>query len=184
MIQYIIRIVEFDASHRVMNERMKCFNNHGHRYTAHLTFSFNHIEEIGYAIDFKEIKRVGHQWIDDMLDHAAIHNPKDKDFIEPCLKYNTKLWLMSLNGEGEYCNPSVENIAKEIFLAMDTLFESYENLKIDEIIMYETPNCYTKCTLNSISHLEVTNWKLANYNKVKKYAEEKGIVEYDDRKVK
>ena len=36
-------------------------------------------------------------------------------------EYNSKLWLMSLNGEGEYCNPSVENISKEVFLAIDTL---------------------------------------------------------------
>ncbi len=184
MTQTITRITEFDASHRIMNEKMKCFNQHGHRYVTHLTFSFDQMEEIGYAIDFKEIKRVGCQWIDDMLDHAAIYNPKDIDFIEPCIKHHTKLWLMSLNGQGEYCNPSVENIAKEVFLAMKVLFEDYKGLEISEVVMYETPNCYTKCTSNSISVTEYNNWKHVNYEKVKKYAEEKGIIEYDDRKIK
>ena len=110
--QYISRKGNFDSGHRVMNERMKCFNIHGHTYLYELTFEFNEMEEIGYAIDFKEIKRVGCQWIDDLLDHGMILNPKDTELIQTTRNYGTKLWLMSLNGEGEYCNPSVENIAK------------------------------------------------------------------------
>ena len=35
---------------------------------------------------------------------------------------------MSLNGKDEYCNPSVENIDREVFLAMEILFnEVYAN---------------------------------------------------------
>jgi hypothetical protein len=56
--QYITRKGNFDSGHRVMNERMKCFNIHGHTYLYELEFEFNEMEEIGYAIDFKEIKRV------------------------------------------------------------------------------------------------------------------------------
>ena len=79
------------------------------------------MEEIGYAIDFKEVKRVFCQWIDDILDHGMILNPKDELLIRTTKEYGTKLWLMSLNGENQYCNPSVENIAKEIYLAMEIL---------------------------------------------------------------
>ncbi len=57
-IQYISRKGNFDSGHRVMNEFMKCYNIHGHTYLYELTFSFENMEEIGYAIDFKEIKRV------------------------------------------------------------------------------------------------------------------------------
>lgn len=180
MIQYITRETEFDASHRVMNEKVKCFNQHGHRFKVILTFSFEETEEIGYAIDFKEIKRIGCQWIDDMLDHAAIYNPEDVDFITPCKKHHTKLWLMSLNGEGKYCNPSVENIAKEIFLAMEILFQNYNKLKIYKVTIYETPNCYTECI--GVNNLEKFNWIKNNYERVEKYAEDKGFIEYDDRK--
>ena len=28
----VTRIFEFDAAHRVMNEKVKCFNLHGHRF--------------------------------------------------------------------------------------------------------------------------------------------------------
>jgi hypothetical protein len=40
------------------------------------------MESIGYAIDFKEIKRVGLQWIDDYMDHCFIANPHDTVIID------------------------------------------------------------------------------------------------------
>lgn len=180
--QTITRKCTFDSGHRVMNERMKCFNMHGHTYICHLTFEFNEMEEIGYAIDFKEIKRVGCQWIDDILDHGMIVNPKDEIVIKAAKETGSKIWYMSLNGKGEYCNPSVENIAKEIFLAMMVLFSSYSSLKIKKIKLYETPNCYTVAKKESISSEEAKNWMLTNYENVLEYAKNKGIVEYDDRK--
>ena len=187
-IQYISRKGNFDSGHRVMNEFMKCFNIHGHTYLYELTFSFENMEEIGYAIDFKEIKRVFCQWIDDILDHGMILNPHDTKLIETTREYGTKLWLMSLNGGGEYCNPSVENIAKETFLAMEILTEVlYQNaptgLKIHNVKIYETPNCWTDCNYESISDEERNNFHLTRYSEIEEYAEAKGVLEYDDRKI-
>lgn len=181
--QYITRKGTFDSGHRVMNERMKCFNIHGHTYLYELEFEFNEMEEIGYAIDFKEIKRVGCQWIDDLLDHGMILNPQDKLLIQTTQDLGSKLWLMSLNGNGKYCNPSVENIAKEVFLAMMVLFNDYDNLSIHKVTIYETPNCYTTCVFDSLSQNEIDNWCETNKENVTKYAEEKGVFEYDDRKL-
>ena len=182
-VQYISRKGNFDSGHRVMNERMKCFNIHGHTYLYELTFEFNEMEEIGYAIDFKEIKRVGCQWIDDILDHGMILNPQDYQLIDVTKKLGSKLWLMSLNGRNNYCNPSVENIAKEIFLAMEVLFAGYEDLNIHRVTIYETPNCWTECIKESISGFERVNWNEARFNEVNKYALDKGVLEYDDRKI-
>ena len=181
--QYITRKGTFDSGHRVMNERMKCFNIHGHTYLYELEFEFNEMEEIGYAIDFKEIKRVGCQWIDDLLDHGMILNPQDTALVQLTKEYGTKLWLMALNGENNYCNPSVENIAKEIFLAMTVLFATYKDLRIHKLTIYETPNCYTTCTKESISAEEAQNWMKVRFKEVLEYAQEKGTVQYDDRKV-
>ena len=183
--QYITRKGSFDSGHRVMNERMKCFNIHGHTYLYELEFEFNEMEEIGYAIDFKEIKRVGCQWIDDILDHGMLLNPHDLKLIETTKDYGSKLWLMSLIGFGEYCNTSVENIAKEIFLAMMVLFNPsvYPNLRIHRVIIYETPNCSTICSRESISDIEAANWMLVRYEELTKYTLDKGIFEYDDRKL-
>jgi 6-pyruvoyltetrahydropterin/6-carboxytetrahydropterin synthase len=89
---------------------------------------------------------------------------------------------MSLNGGGEYCNPSAENIAKEIFLAMTVLFQSYNDLRIHKITLWETPNCWTTCTKESIADSEAHNWMNQNYVPVNQYAEAKGVMNYDDRK--
>lgn len=181
--QLITRKGNFDSAHRVMNEKMKCFLIHGHTYLYSLTFSFDSMERIGYAIDFKEIKRVYQQWVDDYLDHGAILNPKDEIFIKAVKDLEGKIWLMSLNGEGEYCNPSVENIAKEVFLAVEILTENYLLLKIHEVEIFETPNCSTKCYENSINKIERQNFRNSNYLKIKKYSLEKGVLNYDSSKV-
>ena len=186
--QYISRKGNFDSGHRVMNEFMKCYNIHGHTYLYELTFSFENMEEIGYAIDFKEIKRVGCQWIDDLLDHGMILNPHDTKLIDTTNEYGTKLWLMSLNGRGNYCNPSVENIAREVYLAMEILFdEMYKDkstgLKIHRIVIYETPNCWTEVKAASIPDSERQNFRAYRYSQVIDYAKSKGILEYDDRKI-
>lgn len=185
--QIITRKCNFDSGHRVMNEFMKCYNIHGHTYLAECSWSHKNMEEIGYAIDFKEIKRVFLQWIDDILDHGMILNPHDTKLIETTREYGTKLWLMSLAGEGQYCNPSVENITREVFLAMEILTNvlygnSDTGLKVYEIKIFETPNCASTCRIQSISDSERTNFYNQNYESIRAYALEKGKLEYDDRK--
>lgn len=186
-IQYITRKGNFDSGHRVMNEKMKCFNIHGHTYIYELTFSFENMEDIGYAIDFKEIKRVFCQWIDDILDHGMILNPHDHELIATTKTLGSKYWLMSLNGVGNYCNPTVENIAKEVLLSMEilsnTLYSSSPTgLNIHKVVIYETPNCYTECILDSIRDTERENFYFKNEEDIRNYAINKGVVVYDDRK--
>lgn len=180
--QTITRKGSFDSAHRVMNEKAKCFNLHGHTYLYELTFSFNSMETIGYAIDFKEIKRVACQWIDDILDHGVIVNPQDKVVIDCANELSSKIWYMSLNGRYQYCNPTVENIAKEVFLAMETLFESYKSLKIHKVKIYETPNCFTVCRAQSITTSDRDNFYTQNGDDISMYAAALGIMNYDDRK--
>jgi 6-pyruvoyltetrahydropterin/6-carboxytetrahydropterin synthase len=165
-----------------MNEKMKCFNIHGHTYLAEIVFSFENLESIGYAIDFKEVKRVGLQWIDDMLDHGMILNPHDKILIDTTTELQGKLWLMSLNGEGNYCNPTAENIGKEIFLAIEILFSNYKSLEVFEIKLNETPNCCVQTFATSIKEEERENFYKANLINISEYRDKKGILEYDDRK--
>jgi len=181
--QLITRKFEFDAGHRVMNERVKCFSNHGHRYYGDLVFEFTTTEEIGYNIDFKEIKRVGCQWIDDYWDHGTLLNPHDTKLIDVLREINTKVWLMSLNGEGNYCNPTVENLSRELFLAQQLLFQSVKGLSLHQIRMYETPNCWTDCFNESISDSERINFLDVHKSELVHYGIDKGVFEYDDRKL-
>lgn len=192
--QYITRKGNFDSGHRVMNERMKCFSIHGHTYLYELTFSFNSMKSIGYAIDFKEIKRVMCQWVDDYLDHGMILNPMDTELIQVTKNLGSKLWLMSLAGtdnEGElrYCNPTVENIATEVCCAMKLLTELLYpdpaiGLRVHKVKIYETPNCFTVCKANGIWPAEYANFVSHNYETIRQYATDMGVLEYDDRLIK
>lgn len=179
--QIIHRKGSFDSGHRVMNEKFKCFQLHGHTYLYTLNFSFEESESIGYALDFKEIKRTYMQWIDDILDHGMILNPCDEKPIALVREMGSKLWLMSLNGEGVYCNPSVENIAKEVYLAMEILTLSYPLLKLHSVEINETPNCGTICTESSIKEEERKNFRTARESAILEYMKNKGVLVYDDR---
>ncbi len=178
--QYITRKTTFDSGHRVMNEKMKCFNVHGHTYICEMTFEFQEMKDIGYAVDFKEIKRVGCQFIDDFLDHAFIANPNDKELIKVNKKLNSKLWVMSL--EIGYCNPTAENISKEIFLILEILFMKVPLLSINKIRLWETPNCSVECFGNSITKKERMNFVGEKFSLIDSYRKRKGIMNYDDRK--
>ena len=79
--------------------------------------------------------------------------------IKAAVDEGSKIWEMSLEGVNVYCNPSVENLAREVFLSMEILFESYEDLNIHEIKLNETPKCYTICNSNSITDIEKTTFK-------------------------
>ena len=50
------------------------------------------------------------------------------------------------------------------------------------LTIYETPNCYTTCISESVSDRERDNWMRTNRAHVELYRDEKGYVEYDDRK--
>lgn len=182
MKQYITRVFELDVGHRVMHERIKCFSIHGHRLKIELTMLFTAQQEIGYQIDFKEIKRKAGQWLDDRLDHGFIANPCDHKVIATCQEIGSKYYLMSLNGAGIYCNPTAENISREIFIAMEILFQDHPDLIVNQIRLYETPSCWIDTFRESINDTERSNFYNYRGNEILAYAKSMGIIEYDSRK--
>ena len=184
--QTVTRLGRFDAAHRVLHQASRCKSYHGHGFQYELTFGFNNLSKIGgsYAIDFSEIKRVGCQWIDDHLDHGSILNPQDKLSRHIIEDSTNKVWFMSLYGQDIFCNPTVENISKEIFLAMELLMQDEESgLHIQKVKIFETPNCFTECTEFSISKDQRHNFCEANAYEIEQYRRKLGEFEYDARKL-
>lgn len=181
--QYVGRKGSFDAGHRVMNQNFACKNMHGHTYLYKLVFAYNQEENIGYAIDFKEIKRIGIQWLLDFLDHGMILNPEDGVLIQAAKDSQSKFWLMTLEN-GNFCNPTAENIAKEIFLAMKILFPPAETgLRIHKVKLNETPNCWTVVKADSISEKEELNFMYYHRTTISAYRKSLGEVIYDSTKI-
>ncbi|MCF0174779.1 MAG: 6-carboxytetrahydropterin synthase [Bacteroidales bacterium] len=179
--QKITRSGSFDAAHRIMNERVKCSNIHGHTFNFELTFSFKEADAIGYALDFKEIKRVACAFIDQYLDHAVILNPLDEDFIALATKISSRHWIMSLSG-GEYCNPTAEHISKEIFLCVAQLMDS-ENLRLEEVKLYETAKCSVTTSAEDITEAERNNFMKIRRGLLDEWKASVGEFEYDDRRI-
>ena len=171
----VTRIFEFDAAHRVMNEKVKCFNLHGHRFKIEMTFEYKRKGNLGYAIDFKELKRIACAWMDEHLDHACILNPMDTELIELCKKNGWKLYLMGMGNYGDI-NPSAENLASELFYIIKQLFiTDRSGVRLVNLRVYETPNCWVD---NSNFDYAATNVFLENLHK---WRTSKGDFNYDIR---
>lgn len=177
----ITRIGKFDAAHRVLHERFKCFNLHGHEYRYELKFRWDCDLGLGYGIDFKEIKRVAGEWIESRMDHGFLANPADSRFIEVCREYGLKVYEMNgVDGFG-FCNPSAENIAKEIFFAASVLLGGTD-LTLHSVKLWETENCFVEC--NQLSTDEIERFQNSPlYPDVKGWKVQRGVVEYDERRV-
>ena len=169
----ITRAFEFDSAHRVMNEKVKCFNLHGHRFKVEMTFHYEEKKGLGYAIDFKEIKRVACGWIDEHLDHACILNPMDTQLIKLCKKMGWRTHIMGLGKPGDI-NPSAENLAAELFFIIGFLMREH-HIDLVNIRLFETPNCWVDC-----SHIEVTCHKRL-FTELAEWRTAKGVMNYDSR---
>ena len=187
------RTHEFDMGHRVMHEMVKCWSDHGHRYKIEITLEFEEMNSIGYALDFKFIKKLFCSYIDKRFDHGKALNPHDTILIDATRKIkndvtgeHSKLHLMNLMGEGNFCNPSAENLSKEIFFAASKLLDDPQNcdIKVSNIRLFETPNCWVDCTKESISQEDLMNLTDSEYAQdIQAHKEKIGSFEYDARKV-
>ncbi len=178
---YISRKGKFDAGHRIMYERVQCANIHGHEFRYQMKFKYRSALEIGYPIDFKELKRIACRWIEDTFDHTFIANPHDKVMIDTCHKLQSKIYIMNLQDKKGFCNPSAENIAKEIFYAVSILMNN-DNLKLVEIILHETSECHVLCEGLTPEEYDLLNQSHL-LDSLLEYKKQKGVIEYDERKL-
>lgn len=159
--QTITRKGNFDAAHRIVNHAGKCANLHGHTYLFELTIAFDEVkatlnddDNIGYPIDFADLKALALGYIDRYYDHALIYNPKDPELLKLMDGSNrwrvVPMWLKS----GLYCNPSVENIALQLFVELNALFIMKEcPFRMNALRLFETPNSYTDVNWDIDYHL-------------------------------
>lgn len=171
----VTRVFEFDAAHRVMNERVKCFNLHGHRFKVEVTFEYASKGALGYAIDFKEIKRIVGSWLDEKLDHACLLNPMDKQLIDLCEDNRWRLYVMGMGTFGDI-NPSAENLASELFYTIRQLFvDDRSGVRIVKLRLYETPNCWVE--VEKSDYVGTTSF----IDDVRSWRKAKGEFNYDMR---
>ena len=106
-----------------------CADLHGHTYTAIIEFGANFLDEIGFVVDFSDIKRYIKTWVDEKWDHGTLLSSEDEELI-PHIK--GKLYLFDKK------NPTAEVMAEELF---DKTMELMGNndFTLKSVIIKETP---------------------------------------------
>lgn len=106
----------FSSAHFLRNYPGKCEFLHGHNWEVEAGVQLSSLNEIDIGIDFKDLKKIVSEIVDD-LDHVNLneHNAfKDT-------------------------NPSSEMIAAHIFNRMKDAFEKIDGVKPAFVTVYETP---------------------------------------------
>lgn len=69
----IVREFRFEAAHQLPDHPGRCRNLHGHSYRLKVVCQAPVDGRSGLAIDFGELKRVVHEQVLDLLDHAYLN---------------------------------------------------------------------------------------------------------------
>jgi 6-pyruvoyltetrahydropterin/6-carboxytetrahydropterin synthase len=137
-----IRIIKFDAGHRVVNHESKCRTLHGHEYKAEIYCNAKSLDSLGRIIDFSVIKNVVGAWIDDNLDHNMIIFDQDPNLplLQKCdgLK---EVYVVPFN-------PTAENLAAHILEVGNLLLQKH-GVIISKIKLWETQNCFVEVSLEN-----------------------------------
>ena len=167
----ITKIGTFDTAHKVVGHKGKCKNLHGHTFKYEIVLTpITRYYDVdidgdgsGMLFDFGVLQKIVGSFVNSCWDHGAILNPQD-----PLIRHiDTKLWIMTPYASSSFCNPTSENLARELFFIASYLLRSY-HVNVDQVTIWETCTC--KATYNQ----EVSNSVQADYVKrLGKYLNEK-----------
>lgn len=150
LIMQITRRLEFDAGHRIPSHTSQCRHLHGHRYAIEITLSgeiitTDGVSEQGMIMDYSEVKRIAKEQLVDAWDHAFLVYQNDQavlDFLNSLPNHKTVVLEVP---------PTAENLAMLAFKLLDSAYRhSYgNNLQLERVRIYETPNNWADCLRNS-----------------------------------
>lgn len=143
----ITRRLEFDAGHRIPDHNSQCRHLHGHRYAIEITLSGQVIKAAGQSdngmvMDFSEVKALAKRHLVDAWDHAFLAYRGDEAVVS---------FLASINGHKTVLLdhvPTAENLASIAFATLAPVYrDQFDNqLRLERIRIYETPNCWADAT--------------------------------------
>ena len=139
----ITRRLEFDAGHRIPHHESQCRHLHGHRYAIEVTVSGDVIvddrdPEQGMVADFGGIKALVQHHIVAPWDHAFLAYARDRAVLD---------FLATLPGHRTVtfeAPPTAEHLAATALRILAPAFAAAygERLHVDQVRIYETPNCW------------------------------------------
>ena len=133
---YVVRVeLTFDAAHRLLGYAGKCASAHGHTFRAEVVVASSALDEMGLAVDFRELKSGLRAWVDAQWDHAFLLNDRDAALIA-ALRAVPECKIYLFRG----VNPSTEAIAKALF---DEACRQFGPV-VQKVRIWETPSQYAE----------------------------------------
>ena len=139
----VVKIIQWDMGHRVLNHRSVCKGLHGHRYRAEICFEGDLIpdegaSDEGMVVDFADIKGIAMEIIHANMDHGFMVWDRDKELLD---------FFDKANGHKPVIvpfTPTAENVAKYIFDQLNgKLNDIYgTGLSLHSVKLWETPSSY------------------------------------------
>ena len=139
----VVKIIQWDMGHRVLNHRSICKGLHGHRYKAEICVSGDLVSESGASeegmvVDFADIKFFSKEFIQEELDHAFMVWEKDDELIS------------FFNNSGGHkpvivpFTPTAENVAGYIYLKLKDKFQDVykTGMQLHSVKLWETPSSF------------------------------------------
>lgn len=132
----VVRRVEFDAGHRILNHESKCGNLHGHRYVVEIHATAKGLDDKGRVIDFSVLKTAIGGWLDANWDHTLVLWEKDVLAIEAAkVTCPTRpAFLMATQ-------PTAENMAAYLQQVVCPMLLNHYGITVTKVVVWETPNC-------------------------------------------
>ena len=125
----VTREIFFSYGHRLLNYDGKCRYFHGHNGKVEVELEAEKLDPRGMVFDFKDIKSVIKNWIDENLDHRMILSRKDP-----------LLGMLQKAGEPVFVideNPTAEVIARLIYE-----YALSQGFPISEVRLWETEQSF------------------------------------------
>ena len=139
----IVKVIQWDMGHRVLNHRSVCKGLHGHRYKAEICIEGELITESGSSeegmvIDFVDIKKTAQKFIQEKLDHAFMVWNEDQELLD---------FFNNSKGHKPVIvpfTPTAENVAAYIYQKLRHEFIDMfkTGLHLHSIKLWETPSSY------------------------------------------
>ena len=125
----------FDAGHRLLKYKGKCESPHGHTFKAEVMLSSEKIDQMGFVVDFVELREKVGQWVDDNWDHAFLVNGRDDELLQALGLLKEKRVFVFQDE-----NPTAEVMAKYLY---DHIHKMYGDL-VSKVRIWESPHQYAE----------------------------------------
>ena len=140
-IVHLTRVFNFDMAHVLLNYPGKCKNIHGHTYKLEVTVkgipdNENNSKKKGMLIDFSDFKKLIHDSIITVWDHALmIHSDSDPVLLNALKNNYDKIIMVPFQ-------PTTENMICELASMIEKILPF--DLQLFSLRLYETEKSYAE----------------------------------------